>query len=115
MHAKFREAVQQLAEVSDDFQQHGVSFLRSLLDPDPAKRLTAEGALSHPFLAKSFHGAALDNVPPGMKQEQDMTDTPDSSLDRRIQDACMEDSEDDEEDDEDNDDDDDDDDDDFFF
>ncbi len=63
IHAKFQEDVAQLGEVSDVFYEEGVSFVKSLLQCDPTKRMTADMALSHPFLTTNFTSAALDALP----------------------------------------------------
>lgn len=109
VHDKFREAVQQLAGVSEDFKGDGEDFLRGLLHPNPADRLTAEQALRHPFLTDHFLTAALDTMPPAVEKEFTMETT----LDQRIADFCVKlcqkmDEDDDDDDDEDEDDDDDD-------
>jgi hypothetical protein len=62
--ATFREKTLQLAEVSEAFHEAAVDFLSRLLHPDPAQRMTAEGALQHRFLTNDFRDAALDAMPP---------------------------------------------------
>ncbi len=61
--------MQQLAEVSGEFQRDAVDFLRALLRLDPANRLTAEEALQHPFLSSRYDSDALDSLPPNMQEE----------------------------------------------
>jgi hypothetical protein len=39
---------------AEEYHREGVAFLRGLLDPDPATRMTAHQALNHPFLTGSF-------------------------------------------------------------
>jgi hypothetical protein len=64
VHATFRESVEQLAGASQDYKVEGVNFLRSLLHPNPAMRMTADGALRHPFLTKTFFDVDPDRMPP---------------------------------------------------
>ncbi len=71
VHAKFREAVQQLAGASEFYKREAVSFLRGLLQPDPMKRLPVEQALLHPFLAADFPCVAADSMPPKLAVERD--------------------------------------------
>ncbi len=57
----------QLAEASSEYHWEGVAFLRALLDPDPKKRMSAEQALVHRFLAGTFPEVAADLVPTFVK------------------------------------------------
>ncbi len=56
--------MKQLAGASEEFKQEGVSFLRALLQPDPARRLTAQQALEHPFLTSAFVTVDPATMPP---------------------------------------------------
>jgi serine/threonine protein kinase len=118
IHDKFRNATEQLAGVSQDFKRKGLDFLQSLLEPDPVKRMTAEGALSHPFLTDDFHSTPLDDMPVLINEKHNTPETPETTLERKILELFMDDaadSNDDEDDDGVDDDDDDDDDDDEIF
>ncbi len=86
IHIKFKEAVEQLAAVSEGYQQEAVSFVRSFLNPDPVQRLTAAGALQHPFLRTEFPGITLDNMPPELKIEEYV---PKDSEERASRDAMI--------------------------
>ncbi len=86
IHGTFREAVEQLAGASDEFQRLGVSFLCALLQPDPTKRLNAEQALEHPFLNSDFLGIAPDSMPPEVEEEEITFDT---TLQRDVWAACI--------------------------
>jgi serine/threonine protein kinase len=68
VHAHFKEQVQQLAGASEDFKREGVSFLRALLQPDPAKRLTARQALEHPFITNAFNSVDPAAMPPKIEK-----------------------------------------------
>jgi hypothetical protein len=84
IHATFREAVQQLAGASEEYQRDGIHFLRALLNPDPAKRLTAEQALDHPFLINDFDSVAPDSMPPAIEKPILV----DNTLTRAVDKAC---------------------------
>jgi hypothetical protein len=43
--ATFHQKIEQLKGASEEFHHAGVDFLLRLLDPDAAKRMTAEGAV----------------------------------------------------------------------
>lgn len=61
--------MQQLAAVSEEFHQEAIDFLRALLHPDPARRMTAERALQYTFLTTSFLRIATDGLPPSTESE----------------------------------------------
>ncbi len=84
IHATVREAVQQLAGASEEYQREGIHFLRALLNPDPAKRLTAQQALDHPFLTNAFDSVAPDNMPPKIEEPILV----DNTLTRAVEKAC---------------------------
>ncbi len=84
VHTIVQEAAQQLAEASEEFQREGVNFLRALLQVDPAKRLTAQQAVEHPFLTKAFLRVAIDSMPPAIKKPV----IPETTLDRQLREAC---------------------------
>jgi serine/threonine protein kinase len=84
IHTTFREAVQQMAAASEEYQREGIHFLRALLNPDPAKRLTAEEAFDHPFLTGAFDSVAPDSLPP----ETEEPILIDNTLTRAVRKAC---------------------------
>jgi hypothetical protein len=71
VHATFAAAVEDMSAVSEDYQRQAVAFLRGLLQPDPAKRLTAKDAVHHPFLAGTFPEVAPDLSPPEPEEEEE--------------------------------------------
>jgi hypothetical protein len=75
IHATFQEQVQQLAGASEEYQREGVSFLRALLHPDPAKRMTAQGALQHPFLSMDFLSVSPASMPPELEAPEIILET----------------------------------------
>jgi hypothetical protein len=75
VHAHFKEQVQKLAGASEEFKREGVSFLRALLQPDPAKRLTAQQALEHLFLASAFDSVDPAALPPQIEKPVIVDDT----------------------------------------
>jgi hypothetical protein len=75
--------------VSEEFKHKGVDFLRSLLEPDPVKRLTAKGALKHPFLTDNFHSTLLDDMPVLIDEDRNTPTMPETSLDRYIWETLM--------------------------
>lgn len=44
--------------------------MRALLHPDPIKRLTADKALQHPFLASANLGVPLESMPPEVEKKR---------------------------------------------
>jgi serine/threonine protein kinase len=62
-----------------------MSFIRALLQPDPAKRPTAEQALEHPFLAKVFRSVSPESMPPPIKK----LSRPETTLDCGLRAACL--------------------------
>jgi serine/threonine protein kinase len=74
-----------LAGASEEYQREGIDFLRALLNPDPAKRLTAEQALDHPFLTHDFDSVAPDSMPPAIKKPILV----DNTLTRAVRKACQ--------------------------
>ncbi len=83
---KFEAGVQQLAEVSKAFHREGVDFLRGLLHPDPAHRLTAEQALQHPFLTSDSLGGTQHELPPKVERRRHV---PQNTQDRELWAACV--------------------------
>jgi hypothetical protein len=85
--ATFDQRVGQLAEASENYHREGVSFVRGLLDPNPSTRMTAEGALAHPFLTGSF-----PEVPPGLVPTKVERPPPilKTTMDRLLWEACGE-------------------------
>jgi hypothetical protein len=75
--------VEVLAEASKNFKRDGISFLRALLQTNPANRLTAEKALQHPFLASAFNCVAPGKMPPKVEEEV----KPETTLDHYMRDA----------------------------
>jgi hypothetical protein len=63
LHATFQRKVKLLGAAGEDFCQAAADFLLSLLQADPSKRMTAEGAAHHPFLTSPFPEAALHTLP----------------------------------------------------
>jgi hypothetical protein len=59
--------------------------MRSLLHPDPAQRVTAAGALGHPFLTGDFPGAAQDAFPPKIEKPPLVLE---NTCDRELYAAC---------------------------
>ncbi len=82
----FQEKVEVLVKASEDFKRHGVSFLRALLQTNPANRLTAEKALQHPFLTNAFPCVAPDTMPPEVEEEAQ----PETTLDLEMREAISE-------------------------
>ncbi len=71
--------------MGEDFHRQGVEFLRGLLDPDPAQRMSVAGALQHPFLTGDFPGAAQDALPPAMERPPIILE---DTADRELWEAC---------------------------
>jgi hypothetical protein len=67
IHAMFQDKMKQLGNVSEAFHREGISFVRSLLNANPAQGPKAEEALRHPFLTSHFVGDALDLMPPKVR------------------------------------------------
>jgi hypothetical protein len=68
VHARFQAHAQQLAGASEAFHREAVDFVMRLLQAEPARRMTAQQALRHPFLSGDCLGVAVGALPPKLKQ-----------------------------------------------
>jgi hypothetical protein len=90
VHATFKDSVEQLAGASEDYKREAVNFLRSLLHPNPAMRMTADGALRHPFLTKTFSDVDPYSMPPEITEEIKLETTWERMLCDRVKAVCEE-------------------------
>lgn len=86
LQATFEQAMELLAAASEEYKEAGSDFVRALLHPDPSKRLTAQGALCHPFLSSSFPGIDPELMPAKLKKD---SPAPKSTVSREFWKVCV--------------------------
>lgn len=64
--------------------------MRALLQPDPAKRLTVEEALEHPFLTNAFLSVAPDSMPPAIEMKHTVDPKFVQAIDKMIDEEMQE-------------------------